>query len=85
MSSSTKTEADESFAACADHKKSYKKSAQGAGTASGMYCLGVIGSFVYWMQSANQFGAVVTGILKSLVWPAYIVYKLLEQFYGRTG
>jgi hypothetical protein len=47
-----------------------------------IYCLGLVGSVVYWMQAAAGFGAVVTGILKSLVWPAYIVYKLLENFYG---
>jgi hypothetical protein len=44
--------------------------------------VGFIGSLVYWMQAAAGFGAVVTGFLKSLVWPAYLVYKLLENFYG---
>lgn len=47
-----------------------------------IFCIGLIGSLVYWMQAAVGFGAVVTGFLKSLVWPAYIVYKLLESFYG---
>lgn len=52
------------------------------GTAGALYFVGFIGSLVYWMQAAIGFGAVVTGFLKSLVWPAYIVYKLLESFYG---
>ncbi len=52
------------------------------GTAGALYFVGFIGSMVYWMQAAVGFGAVVTGFLKSLVWPAYIVYKLLESFYG---
>lgn len=47
-----------------------------------IYCLGLVGSIVYWTQAAADFGAVVTGILKSLAWPAYVVYKLLENFYG---
>lgn len=47
-----------------------------------IYCLGLIGSLVYWIQAATDFGAILTGILKSIVWPAYIVYKLLENFYG---
>lgn len=54
------------------------------GTSSALYFVGFIGSLVYWMQAAIGFGAVVTGVLKSLVWPAYIVYKLLESFYGAS-
>lgn len=50
-----------------------------------IYFVGFIGSMVYWMQAATDFGAVVTGILKSLVWPAYVVYKLLESFYGTVN
>ena len=52
------------------------------GTAGALYFVGFIGSLIYWWQAATNFGAVVTGFLKSLVWPAYIVYKLLESFYG---
>ncbi|MDX1765491.1 MAG: hypothetical protein R3313_00905 [Candidatus Saccharimonadales bacterium] len=47
-----------------------------------LYFVGFIGAVVYWMQAAVGFGAVVTGFLKALVWPAYVVYKLLELFYG---
>ncbi len=59
-----------------------KKINSNHGTSSALYFVGFIGSLVYWMQAAVGFGAVVTGILKSMVWPAYIVYKLLENFYG---
>jgi len=52
------------------------------GTAGALYFVGFIGALVYWMQAAVGFGAVVTGFLKALVWPAYVVYKLLESFYG---
>jgi|GEM_PF-515289 len=52
------------------------------GTSGALYFVGFIGSTVYWMQAAIGFGAVLTGFLKSMVWPAYIVYKLLENFYG---
>ena len=47
-----------------------------------LYFVGFIGALVYNLQAAVGFMAVITGILKSLVWPAYIVYKLLESFYG---
>jgi len=46
------------------------------------YFVGFVGALVYYMQAAVGFGAVVTGFLKAIVWPAYVVYKLLEIFYG---
>jgi hypothetical protein len=52
------------------------------GTSGALYFVGFVGSLVYWIQAAVGFGAVITAFLKSLVWPAYIVYKLLESFYG---
>lgn len=63
-------------------KECGKNSSSTHGTAGALYFVGFIGSMVYWMQAATNFGAVVTGTLKSFVWPAYIVYKLLESFYG---
>lgn len=52
------------------------------GTSSALYFVGFVGAAIYWMQAAVGFGAVVTGFLKAMVWPAYVVYKLLENFYG---
>lgn len=65
-------------------KKTYKVKNMNSthGTSGALYFVGFIGSLVYWMQAAVGFGAVITGILKACVWPAYIVYKLLEDFYG---
>ena len=54
------------------------------GTSGALYFVGFIGSLVYWWQAAANFGAGVTGLLKSVVWPTYIVYKLLEGFYGKV-
>ena len=54
------------------------------GTAGALYFVGIIGALIYWWQAAHIFGAVITGFLKAMVWPAYIVYKLLEMFYGRV-
>jgi hypothetical protein len=62
--------------------KNKKSNASTHGTSGALYFVGFIGALVYWMQAAVGFGAVVTGFLKALVWPAYIVYKLLESFYG---
>ena len=48
------------------------KGGSGAG-----YCLGVIGAAVYYIQLAPTFWAGVIGVLKALVWPAFLVYHLL--------
>lgn len=44
----------------------------------GMYGLGFIAAAIYFIQHAATFGAGVLGVLKALVWPALLVYKLLE-------
>ncbi len=43
----------------------------------GAYSLGFIGAAVYYIQQATGFWAGVVGVLKALVWPAFVVYKLL--------
>ncbi len=66
-----------------DWGKGKKDKSSSDSSGGGMfYFLGFLGSLVYWMQAADDFGAVVTGVLKSIVWAAYVVYKLLEGFYG---
>lgn len=60
-----------------------KGGSHGSGGSGGaLYFVGFAGSLIYWFQAAVGFGAFVTGFLKSLVWPAYVVYKLLEGWYG---
>lgn len=61
-------------------EKKSKSSSEGGG--SMLYFVGFVGALIYWWQAADGFGAVITGFLKALTWPAYIVYKLLEGFYG---
>jgi hypothetical protein len=43
-----------------------------------VYGLGMIGAWVYYIGSAAGFGAGVLGFLKGLVWPAFLVYGMLE-------
>lgn len=43
-----------------------------------VYGLGFIGAAVYYVQHAATFGAGVLGILKAMVWPAMLIYKVLE-------
>ncbi len=43
-----------------------------------VYGLGLLGALVYYVQNTDGFNALALGVLKSLVWPAYLVYKALE-------
>jgi hypothetical protein len=43
-----------------------------------IYGLGFIGSVVYYISTAAGFWMGVLGILKALVWPAFLVYGLLK-------
>lgn len=43
-----------------------------------VYGLGLIGALVYYIQAAEGFWMGVLGILKALVWPAFLVYELLR-------
>jgi hypothetical protein len=48
------------------------------GGGNAVYGLGLIGALVYYIQAADGFWGVVLGILKALVWPAFLVYDLLK-------
>jgi len=45
---------------------------------NGIYGLGLIGALVYYIQHATTFSNGVLGVLKAIVWPAMLVYKLLS-------
>jgi hypothetical protein len=49
----------------------------GAGGGNAVYGLGLIGALVYYIQAADGFWSGVLGILKALVWPAFVIYDLL--------
>ena len=43
-----------------------------------IYGLGMIGAAVYYIVQASSFWMGVLGVLKALVWPAFLVYELLK-------
>lgn len=43
-----------------------------------IYGLSFLGALVYFIQHAATFWGGVLGIFKALVWPAVVMYKLLE-------
>ena len=48
------------------------------GVSGGVYGLAFIGALVYYLQQATSFWTGVLGLLKAIVWPAMLIYKLLE-------
>lgn len=61
-----------------DHKR-YGMMHKGFG--SGFYCLGIIGAAFYYVQQVSGFWPIVVAILKALVWPAFIIYKVFSMLH----
>ncbi|MDR9417405.1 hypothetical protein [Gracilimonas sp.] len=55
-----------------------KNNKSNQGVSGGIYGLGFIGALVYYIGNATGFVGGVIGFLKSLVWPAFLVYELLK-------
>ncbi len=54
------------------------RNAHGSGPASAVYSLGFVGAAVYFISQATSFWPGVLGLLKAIVWPAFLVYGLLK-------
>ncbi len=37
-----------------------------------------VGALVYYVQQATSFGTGVLGVLKAIVWPAVLIYKVFS-------
>jgi hypothetical protein len=63
----------------ASEKKRCNNKHVNANSSSGaVYGMAFIGAAVYFIQHSATFWMGALGILKALVWPAILVYKLLE-------
>ncbi len=47
------------------------------GASGAIYGLGLIGALVYYLQHSTTFWIGAIGILKAIVWPAFLVYEAL--------
>lgn len=61
-------------------KYGHKHKAHG-GSGNAIYALGMVGSIIYYVSTAASFGLGVLGVLKSLVWPAFLVYEFLKYLH----
>lgn len=50
------------------------------GTSGAVYGLGFIGALIYFVQTASGFWMGVLGVIKAIVWPAFLVYKAFSFF-----
>lgn len=48
------------------------------GPGGGLYLVTFVGAAVYFIQKADGFWEVIWAILQALVWPAFVVYNVLE-------
>lgn len=48
------------------------------GAMGGAYFLGFIGAVIYYLQQSPTFWVGVVGVLKALVWPAFLVHRLYD-------
>jgi len=53
-----------------------KKWDGGHGTMGGFYGLALVGAAVYYVQQSDTFWLGVLGVLKAIVWPAMLAYKV---------
>ena len=49
----------------------------GAHCGGGVYGLGFVGAAIFYIQQATGFWGGVVGVLKAIVWPAFLIHKLL--------
>lgn len=54
----------------------------GASGAGAVYGLGLIGALVYYWQHAEGFWPHLWAILEAILWPAFVVYNLLQHMSG---
>jgi hypothetical protein len=61
---------EENMKECCHHKG-------GPGGGGAVYGLGFIGAAVYFIQHAANFSEGVFGVLRAIVWPALVIYKVI--------
>lgn len=61
-----------------ENNSSNKNKVQCGGMLGGAYFLTIVGAAVYFFQNVATFWGGVLAILKAFVWPAFVIYKVLE-------
>ena len=56
-----------------------KKNVEKSAPAGAVYGLGLIGAAIFFLVHATGFWMGVLGILKAIVWPAFLVYEAFKH------
>lgn len=59
------------------HVKIVHENVGGGGGA--VYGLGLIGALFYYIQTAANFSEAIWGIIKAILWPAFLIYSVLSS------
>jgi hypothetical protein len=51
------------------------------GGSDAVYGFGLIGAWIYYLSHATTFWMGALGLLKGIVWPAFLVYELLKYLH----
>jgi hypothetical protein len=60
--------------------KKWHKMGGNSGMGGAVYGLGFVGALVYYIQHSASIWDGLLGILKAILWPAFLVFKFLEFF-----
>lgn len=64
---------------CKDGKsKNWQFKHGGGGSGGAFYGLGFIGALAYYLLTSNSYWAGFLGILKAILWPAFLVFELMK-------
>ena len=58
--------------------KGTKNNMQCGGVSSAVYGLGFVGALVYYLQHATSFTNGLIGLLKAVLWPGFLIYKVID-------
>lgn len=56
-----------------------EKKVQQSHASNAVYGLGFIGAAIYYIMHATSFWIGVLGLLKAILWPAFLVYEALKS------
>jgi len=54
------------------------KDTKSTASSGAIYGVGLIGAAIYYISTATSFWMGLLGVLKALVWPAFLVYEALK-------
>ena len=60
------------------HEHRGSKGGNSAGMCGGVYGMAFVGAAIYFIQHAQSFWGGVLGFFEAVVWPAVVMYKVLD-------